>query len=222
MGQRMQTRKRKGRSLTASQVLMNPAATPRPWWKRFGVSTAEPLLLRESNGENIHGWPLRASEYLTLSPAHRQKLVEQERQKPTLNKLYTRLRARQRFAIWETEDLDTCFRLLDEAELEYMRPQISHYQRLRQLNAPNLQRTNKTDRWHDQARQRADEALKKPGIHRNSSRQLSMKLCGVDDWDAEAKFIFNFTKGKKTHKAKVSADRLSRFLSREYSFPHSK
>jgi len=188
----------------------------------FGVSTAEPLLLRESNGENIHGWPLRASEYLTLSPAQVQKLVEQERQKPTLNKLYTRLQARQRFAIWEAEDLDTCCRLLDQAELECQRPQIDHYQRLRQLNAPNLQRTNKRDQWHKQACQRADEALKKPGIHRNSARQLSMKLCGADDWDPEAKFIFNFTKGKKTQKSHVSADRLSRFLRREYSFPHSK
>jgi hypothetical protein len=219
----MPSHKKRERRLSASQVLINPtAATPRPWWEMFGIPTAEPLLLHESNGENVHGWPVKASEYLALSRAQLQKLVEQERQKPTLNKLHARLRARQRFAIWETEDLDTCWRLLKEAELEYLRPQISHYQRLRQLTAPNLQRTNKKDVWHNLARRRAEEALKKSGTHRNSARQLAMKLCGADDWDPEAKFIFNFANGKKTQESNVSADRLSRFLSSLYSFPRSK
>ena len=141
----MRARKRKGRFLTASQVLMNPTAKPTPWWEVFSISTANLPLLRESNGENIHGWPLRASEYLTLSSAQAQEIIEQERKKPTLKKLHARHRARQHHAIWETPDFDTCMRWLDEAEIEYQRPQIAHYQRLRQLTDANRKRIIRKD-----------------------------------------------------------------------------
>lgn len=130
------------RTITKAPTQPPKQQAPKHWWEVCGNPTDKPPLLHESNGEDVKGWPVRASEYLTFSPTELQKLVEKERQKPTLKKLQARLRTRQCFAINEAENLETCGRLLNEAEIEYMRPQISHYQQLRQLKAPNLQRTN--------------------------------------------------------------------------------
>lgn len=187
----MPSRKRKVRPLTASQVLMNPTAKPTPWWEVFSISTANPTLLRESNGENIHGWPVRASEYLTLSRAQLHKLVEQERQKPTLNKLHARLRARQRVAIWETEDLDTCWRLLNEAELEWLRPQGPAYQRLTEaLEAQSKKgghnsaekRATKSEVWQRQANTQMKKSKKHQSAHA-MAKWVWSELMSNETWE---------------------------------------
>ena len=156
----------------------------------FGVPTTEPLLLHESNGENVHGWPVRVSEYLTLSRDQLQKLVEQERQKPTLAKLRARLRTRLDFTIWEAKDLDTWWRLLKEAELEYLRPQAPAYERLIQAHVVRSKkggvesretRKAKAIKWHNPARELLRKEIrsdKRRRVHR-SAAALARKIWHV-------------------------------------------
>lgn len=168
-------RKREGRSLTASNVLTNPTAKPSPSHEVFTASAANFLLWHDNMGENFVGWPLRASEYLTLSPGQAQKIIEQERQKPTLKKLYARLRAAQHNAIWEAPDFDTFIRRVENGELEFLRPQATAYQRLIQAHTARSknggdnsvkERKRKASKWKAEARkqlgteERKDEARK--------------------------------------------------------------
>jgi hypothetical protein len=183
---------------------------------------------------DLIGWPLTASEYLTLSPVESRQKIEQEHQKPSLKKLDALYQMRMRLALADAPDLDAYFQLRDEAEREWAKPQVSAYRTLlpifdtlenknqNRLTSANLKRNTRQGAWQALAINKAEKELTKPGIHRRSAVQLAIKLCGIDVWNPEAQFKFVFMKGKIRKKAHVSADRLSRFLGTRYSFPRSK
>ena len=121
----MPSREIDGRTLRASEILMNPHTDALPWLKPV---TAEELMALSSEEEFvIRMWPLTLSEFLTGSPDKWKKVFERELRTPSIDRLLARMAARLILAYRETKDRDALSRVFREAWNELQATQAEAY-----------------------------------------------------------------------------------------------
>lgn len=113
----MPSRKMTAGPLRASEILTGFSANGKRVLAQSAESLTSDKILAMSSVKfcKLFGWPLTVNEFLTRSSTQLRKMAEQERKKPSLDKLLAWLETRALAAHREATDLDTRRRLFQEA-----------------------------------------------------------------------------------------------------------